>query len=44
MLGLTNRYLSMDRLLDVLVREHLTYLDDVKNNVDAGKGTGAPVR
>ena len=42
--GTNKQYLSISRLLDVLVREHLTYLDDVKNNVDAGKGTGAPVR
>jgi putative membrane protein len=42
--GTNKHYLSISRLLDVLVREHLIYLDDIKNNVDAGKGTGAPVR
>jgi putative membrane protein len=42
--GTNKNYISICRLLDVLVREHLIYLDDIKNNVDAGKGTGAPVR
>jgi hypothetical protein len=42
--GTNKHFLSISRLLDVLVREHLIYLDDIKNNVDAGKGTGAPVR
>jgi predicted outer membrane protein len=42
--GTNKHFISICRLLDVLVREHLVYLDDIKNNVDAGKGTGAPVR
>jgi predicted outer membrane protein len=43
-LGSNKNYRSISSLIDVLVREHLIYLDDIKNNVDAGKGTAAPAR
>jgi hypothetical protein len=28
----------------VLAREHLLFLDEIKNDIDAGKGTVAPGR
>jgi predicted outer membrane protein len=43
-LGSNKNYRSISSLIDVIVREHLIYLDDIKNNVDAGKGTGPPAR
>jgi hypothetical protein len=43
-LGTKMHYRSISKLVNVLVREHLIFLDDIKNDIDAGKGTVAPGR
>jgi putative membrane protein len=43
-LGTNMDYRSIVQRANVLVREHLLLLDDIKNDIDAGKGTVAPGR
>jgi putative membrane protein len=43
-LGTNMHYRSTCMLAKVIVREHLLFLDEIKNDIDAGKGTVAPGR